>query len=157
MPEFRPSLWFDTEAEQAALFYTSIFENSRITQVSRYGASGPGPEGSVMLVYFELDGTTFSAINGGPQFPHSEAISFEIPCADQDEVDRYWSALTADGGEESMCGWLKDRYGVSWQVVPRALGELMSTPDEARRERVTTAMLQMRKLDVATLERAAAG
>ena len=149
-----PCLWFDTQAEDAANHYTRIFENSRITEVTRYGSAGPGPEGTVMTVTFELDGQPFVGLNGGPQFTFDEAISFQINCDSQDEVDRYWSALT-DGGEEGPCGWLKDRFGLSWQVVPTALPELLSNPDSS--QAVMKALFGMKKLDVAELQRAAAG
>ena len=151
-----PNLWFDTQAEQAAQFYVSVFPDSRIISTNRYPEGAPGPAGGVMTVEFELLGQRFVGINGGPQFTFSEAVSFQIPCADQAEVDRYWAALT-DGGEESMCGWLKDRYGLSWQVVPDGLAELFSDADPERSQRAVQAMLQMRKLDLDTLLRAADG
>lgn len=154
MSRIHPFLWFDTQAEEAANFYVSIFPGSRITGVTRYGAAGPGPAGSAMTVQFELDGREFIALNGGPHFTFNEAVSFSVSCATQDEVDRYWSQLTAGGGEEGRCGWLKDRYGLSWQVTPVALGRLLSDPDPGRSRRVMEAMLQMRKIDVAALERA---
>ena len=154
MARIHPFLWFDTQAEEAANFYVSIFPGSRITGVTRYGAAGPGPAGSAMTVQFELDGRGFIALNGGPHFKFNEAVSFSVTCAGQDEVDRYWSQLTAGGGEEGRCGWLKDRYGLSWQVTPVALGQLLSDPDPGRSRRVMEAMLQMRKIDVAALERA---
>ena len=154
MPAITPCLWFDTEAEEAARFYTSIFANSRITEVTRSSAAGPGPEGAVVTVAFELDGQPFVGLNGGPQFTFNEAISFQIPCASQDEVDTSWDQLT-DGGEEGQCGWVKDRYGVSWQVVPVRLHELIADPDPGRAARAVQAMLQMRKIDIATIERAA--
>jgi predicted 3-demethylubiquinone-9 3-methyltransferase (glyoxalase superfamily) len=153
--KIRPCLWYDNQAHEAATFYTSLFENSKITQVSHYTEAGPGPAGSVLAVVFELDGTEFMALNGGPMFTFSEAVSFQIDCADQDEVDRLWAALT-DGGEESQCGWLKDRFGLSWQVVPAVLGDLMSDPDPLRVERVTKAMFGMRKIDISELQQAAA-
>jgi predicted 3-demethylubiquinone-9 3-methyltransferase (glyoxalase superfamily) len=156
MTTISPCLWFDTEAEDAARFYTTVFPGSRIVDVQHYGAAGPREEGTVMIVSFELDGQRFLALNGGPEFTFSEAISFEIECDDQAEVDRYWAAL-GDGGEDGPCGWLKDRFGVSWQVVPRRLNELVADPDREKAQRVVAAMLQMRKLDVAELERAAAG
>ncbi len=156
MPNISPCLWFDIEGEEAATFYTSVFPNSRIVDVARYGSAGPRPEGTVMLVTFELDGQRFLALNGGPEFTFSEAISFEVDCKSQEEVDHYWSTLTEGGGEEGPCGWLKDRYGVSWQIVPRRLTELLSDPDEEKSQRVTNAMLAMKKIDVAELERAAA-
>jgi predicted 3-demethylubiquinone-9 3-methyltransferase (glyoxalase superfamily) len=155
MPSITPFLWFDDQAEDAARFYTSVFPNSRITQVTHYGAAGPREAGTVMTVAFELDGRPFTALNGGPEFTFSEAISFSIECDTQDEVDGYWAALTADGGEEGPCGWLKDRFGLSWQVVPKRLLELISDPDDAAAQRAVAAMLQMRKLDIAALEDAA--
>ena len=155
MPELTPFLWFDTEGEEAARFYTSVFPNSRITEITHYGPAGPRPEGTVMTVAFELDGKPFVALNGGPEFTFSEAISFEIRCRDQDEVDAYWDALT-DGGEEGPCGWLKDRFGLSWQVVPERLVELLSDPDPERSQRAMAAMLGMRKIVVDELEQAAA-
>ena len=151
-----PNLWFDTEAEQAAEFYTSVFPNSRILSRALYPEGSPGPVGTVMTVEFELDGQRFVGINGGPQFPFTEAVSFQITCEDQAEVDRYWAALT-DGGEESQCGWLKDRYGLSWQVVPAGMEEVFADPDPARAQRAMQAMLGMRKLDIAALREAADG
>jgi predicted 3-demethylubiquinone-9 3-methyltransferase (glyoxalase superfamily) len=155
MPSITPFLWFDSQAHEAAEFYTSVFPNSRITEVTHYGEAGPGEAGTVMTVGFELDGRPFSALNGGPEFTFSEAISFAIECDTQEEVDGYWAALTADGGEEGPCGWLKDRFGLSWQVVPKRLLELISDPDAAAAQRAVAAMLQMRKLDIAALEEAA--
>jgi predicted 3-demethylubiquinone-9 3-methyltransferase (glyoxalase superfamily) len=155
MPTPTPFLWFDTEAEEAAEHYTSIFPNSRIHEVARYGAAGPGEEGTVMTVAFELDGQRFTALNGGPEYRFSEAVSFQIDCETQEEVDHYWNRLS-EGGEEGPCGWLKDRFGLSWQVVPNALPKLLSDPDRAKSQRVMSAMLEMRKLDIAGLERAAA-
>ncbi|MDQ4079603.1 MAG: VOC family protein [Gemmatimonadota bacterium] len=152
-----PFLWFDNRAEDAAKFYVSIFPNSRILGVSRYGEAGPGPKGTVMTVSFELDGQRFIALNGGPQFTFTEAISFSVNCETQEEVDRYWSKLTSGGGEEGPCGWLKDRYGLSWQVNPRVLGELVSDPDPTKAKRAMEAMLKMKKIDIATLQRAAQG
>ena len=154
MPAITPFLWFDTQAEEAARFYTSVFPSSRITDVTHYGTAGPRPEGSVMTVAFELDGKPFVALNGGPEFTFSEAISFEIRCKDQKEVDAYWSAL-GEGGEEGPCGWLKDRFGLSWQVVPERLLELLGDPDHEKAQRAMAAMLQMRKIDVDALDRAA--
>ena len=155
MSKITPCLWFDTEGEDAAKLYTSIFPNSKITDVSYYGSAGPRPEGTVMTVAFELDGQKFVALNGGPNYTFNEAISFQVGCKDQDEVDDYWSKLT-DGGEEGPCGWLKDRFGVSWQVFPTALPELLSNPDPEVSQRVMAAMLQMRKIELDELERAAA-
>jgi len=152
-----PNLWFDTEAEQAAEFYLSVFKDSRIVNVARYTEAGPREAGMVMTVEFELDGQRFVGINGGPDFKFDEAVSFQINCADQDEVDYYWDALTAGGGEESQCGWLKDRFGLSWQVVPSGMDEVFSDPDPQRAERAMKAMLGMRKLDIAALRRAADG
>jgi predicted 3-demethylubiquinone-9 3-methyltransferase (glyoxalase superfamily) len=157
MPTIRPNLWFDRESEEAAAFYCGIFPSSRIVSVTRYGPDAPREEGTVMTVTFELDGTSFVAIDGGPQFPHSEAVSFEIPCRDQAEVDHYWDALTADGGREGRCGWLADRFGVAWQVVPEGWEALMNDPDPARAQRATAAMFGMRKLDIAALRAAADG
>jgi predicted 3-demethylubiquinone-9 3-methyltransferase (glyoxalase superfamily) len=150
-----PCLWFDTEGEEAATFYTSVFPNSRIVNVSRYGSAGPRPEGTVMTVDFELEGQSFVALNGGPDFTFNEAISFQVSCETQDEVDRYWETLS-EGGEQGPCGWLKDRFGVSWQIVPTALPRLLSDPDGEKSQRVMSAMLQMRKIEIDELERAAA-
>lgn len=147
-------LWFDTQAEEAAELYTSIFPNSRILDVARYGEAGPGPAGSVMTVRFELDGQEFLALNGGPAFTFNEAISFQVSCETQEQVDAYWAKLS-DGGEEGQCAWLKDRFGVSWQVVPTRLTELLSDPDPERSQRAMRAMLDMRKIDIAALEEAA--
>jgi predicted 3-demethylubiquinone-9 3-methyltransferase (glyoxalase superfamily) len=154
MPKITPWLWFDTQAEEAAEYYTSIFPNSKIVDVSRYGAAGPRPEGMVMTVSFVLDGEEFVALNGGPEFSFTEAVSFQVACGSQEEVDEYWSKL-AEGGEEGPCGWLKDRYGLSWQIVPTALGELLGDPDRARAQRAMQAMLKMSKIDIADLRRAA--
>jgi predicted 3-demethylubiquinone-9 3-methyltransferase (glyoxalase superfamily) len=151
-----PNLWFDTEAEEAANFYVSLFPNSRIVNVSHYTEAGPREAGTVMTVEFELDGQRFVGINGGPEFTFDEAVSFQIDCETQDEVDSYWERLT-DGGEESQCGWLKDRYGLSWQVTPAGIEELFADPDPARAERAMQAMLGMRKLDLAAMRAAADG
>jgi predicted 3-demethylubiquinone-9 3-methyltransferase (glyoxalase superfamily) len=153
MPKITSCLWFDTQGEDAANFYVSVFPNSRIVNVSRYGEAGPRPAGSVMVVDFELDGRPFMALNGGPEFTFDEAVSFVIDCADQDEVDYYWTKL-GEGGEEGPCGWLKDRFGLSWQVTPTALGELSSDPNPAKSQAVIKAMLGMRKLVVAELQAA---
>jgi predicted 3-demethylubiquinone-9 3-methyltransferase (glyoxalase superfamily) len=155
MSEITPCLWFDTEGEEAANFYTSVFPNSRILDVSRYGPETPRPEGTVMTVTFELDGQKFVALNGGPEFQFNEAISFQVSCEDQDEVDRYWDILT-EGGEPGPCGWLKDRYGVSWQIIPTALPRLLGDPDREKANRVMQAMLSMGKIEIEGLERAAA-
>jgi predicted 3-demethylubiquinone-9 3-methyltransferase (glyoxalase superfamily) len=149
-------LWFDKEAEEAAKFYTSIFEDSRIVTTTRYGDAGPGPKGSVMTVAFELEGQQFTALNGGPHFKFTEAISLVVNCETQKEVDDYWRKL-GEGGQESQCGWLKDKYGLSWQIVPTALPRLLQDPDPQKAKRVVEAMLQMKKIDVARLEQAAAG
>lgn len=157
-----PCLWFDDQAEAAAAFYTGIFRNSKITQVSRYGEAGQEihhrPPGSVMVVAFELDGQAFTALNGGPVFTFNEAVSFQVHCASQDEVDYYWDRLSAEGDVNAQqCRWLKDRYGVSWQIVPTVLAELMTDPDPAKSQRTMTALLRMKKLDIGELERAHAG
>ncbi len=156
MDRITPCLWFDTEAEDAAEFYTSVFPNSRIVHVTHYRSAGPRPEGMVMEVEFELDGRSFLALNGGPDFRFTEAISLQADCKDQAEVDRLWETLS-EGGEEGPCGWLKDRYGVSWQIVPSRIYELIADPDPERAQRAVAAMLQMGKLDIAELERAADG
>ena len=150
-----PFLWFDTESEDAASFYTSLFPDSRILDISYYGSAGPRPEGMVMTVSFELAGQEFTALNGGPDFRFNESVSFFVSCENQEEVDSYWSKLS-EGGEEGPCGWLKDRYGLSWQVVPRRLTELLGDPDREKAQRVMQAMLQMKKIEIDELERAAA-
>ncbi|MEV7426536.1 MULTISPECIES: VOC family protein [unclassified Streptomyces] len=158
MPKITPNLWFDTQGEEAAEFYVSVFPNSRIRNITYYGEAGPRAAGTVLTVEFVLDGQEYIAINGGPQFTFDEAVSFLIACADQEEIDYYWNTLSA-GGEEGPCGWLKDRYGLSWQVVPEGMDELMSSPDQADQEgsqRAMKAMLGMKKIDIAAL-RAAAG
>jgi predicted 3-demethylubiquinone-9 3-methyltransferase (glyoxalase superfamily) len=149
-----PWLWFDTEGQEAAEFYTSVFPNSKIGQISRYGSAGPRPEGMVMTVSFELDGQKFVALNGGPDFKFNEAVSFKVDCETQEEVDSYWNTLS-EGGEEGPCGWLKDKFGLSWQIVPTRLEELLSDPDRERAQRVMEAMLSMGKIEIAELERAA--
>ena len=156
MSKISPCLWFDTQGQEAAEFYTSVFPNSRILDVQHYGEAGPREAGTVMMVSFELDGRRFLALNGGPQFTFDEAISFEIDCESQAEVDEYWSRL-GEGGEEGPCGWVKDRFGVSWQVVPRRLTELLADPDPETAQRVMAAMLTMKKIEVAELEQAAVG
>jgi predicted 3-demethylubiquinone-9 3-methyltransferase (glyoxalase superfamily) len=155
MNEITPCLWFDTEGEDAAKLYTSVFPNSKILNISRYGEAGPRDAGTVMTVDFELGGQKFLALNGGPDFKFSEAISFQVSCETQDEVDMFWSKLS-EGGEEGPCGWLKDRFGLSWQIVPTALPRLLGDPDQEKAQRVMAAMLKMRKIDIAELERAAA-
>jgi len=151
-----PTLWFDTEAEEAAAFYISVFPNSRIVNVARYTEAGPRPAGMVMTIEFELDGQRFIGINGGPQFTFDEAVSFQINCETQDDVDYYWERLS-EGGEEGPCGWLKDRYGLSWQVTPPGMDELFADPDPKKAERAMKAMLGMSKLDLAALRSAAEG
>jgi predicted 3-demethylubiquinone-9 3-methyltransferase (glyoxalase superfamily) len=153
MPTITPCLWFDGQAEEAARFYTAIFPNSRIEDIARCGDSGPGPKGSILTVKFRLDGQEFLGLNGGPQFRFTEAVSFIVNCETQEEVDRMWARL-AEGGAEVQCGWLRDRYGLSWQIVPTILGSLMSGPDPARGERVLRALLGMKKLDIAALQAA---
>lgn len=156
MQKIAPMLWYDTEAEEAARLYVGIFPNSRITGITRYGTAGPGREGSVMTVAFQLAGQSFTGLNGGPQFRFSEAVSFVVDCADQAEVDEYWEKL-AEGGEKGPCGWLKDRFGLSWQIVPSVLVELISDPDPERAQRTMAAMMKMSKLDIAELKRAHSG
>ncbi|MGK5637703.1 VOC family protein [Streptomyces sp. URMC 126] len=156
MQKITPFLWFDDQAEEAAGHYTSVFEDSRIVHVQRYGEAGPGEPGSVMTVTFELAGQQFIALNGGPRFTFNEAVSLYVDCASQEEVDDLWARL-GEGGEEGPCGWLKDRYGLSWQIIPRRLTDLLSDPDTERANRVMRAMLEMTKIDVGALEEAAAG
>ena len=148
-----PFLWFDNQAEEAVKFYTSIFKNSKVLSPSRYGEAGPGPKGSVMVAPFELAGQEFLALNGGPQFKFTEAISFVVNCETQEEVDEFWERLS-EGGQKIQCGWLKDKYGVSWQIVPTVLAELMQSGDAARSQRVMQALLQMTKIDIEGLKKA---
>lgn len=148
MNKITPFLWFDNQAEEAMNFYVSVFKNSRVHSVT------PGPNGIAQSVTFELEGQQFMALNAGPQFKFNEAISFFVDCKTQEEVDELWAKLTADGGEESMCGWLKDKYGLSWQIIPSALGEMMSDPDPAKSQRAVQAMLQMRKIDIESIRKA---
>lgn len=155
MQKIFPCLWFDTEGEEAATFYTSVFKNARILSLTRYGEAGPRAAGSVMTVNFELDGQEFVALNGGPDFTFNEAISFQVSCDSQEEVDEYRDRL-GEGGEEGPCGWLKDKYGVSWQVVPTALDGLLSDPDPEKAQRAMKARMQMKKIDIAGLQKAAA-
>ena len=157
MPKIVNCLWFDGQAEEAAQLYTSIFPDSKVDNVTRYLADMPMPEGSVMTVDFTLDGQQFLGLNGGPAFLFNESVSFQIYCADQAEVDHYWDALTADGGEESQCGWLKDKFGVSWQVTPTRLTELLSQSDAETASRVVQCFMTMKRLDIAEIEKAAAG
>lgn len=153
MQKITPFLWFNDQAEEAVNFYTSIFKNSKILNVARYGEAGPGPKGSVMTVVFQLNDQEFIALNGGPLFKFTEAISFVVNCETQEEVDDLWEKLSV-GGEKSECGWLKDKYGLSWQIVPTVLGELLSDPDPEKSQRVMKAMLQMKKIDIKTLKQA---
>jgi predicted 3-demethylubiquinone-9 3-methyltransferase (glyoxalase superfamily) len=156
MQKITPFLWFDNQAEEAMRFYVSIFKNSKPGRILRYGDAGPGPKGSVMIAAFELDGQHFTALNGGPHFKFTEAVSFVVNCETQAEVDDYWDKLS-EGGATQQCGWLKDKFGLSWQIVPTALIELINDPDPEKSKRVTEAMLRMIKIDIATLRRAHAG
>jgi predicted 3-demethylubiquinone-9 3-methyltransferase (glyoxalase superfamily) len=162
MTDITPCLWFDSEAEDAARFYTGIFPNSKITSISHYGEAGREvhgqPAGKVLTVAFELDGRPFTALNGGPQFKFNEAVSFQVPCTNQEEIDYYWDKLTAGGDAQAQqCGWLKDRYGLSWQVFPAAVMEMLQDQDRKKADRVMQAIMEMRKMDLAALERAYAG
>ena len=157
MQKITTFLTYDGRAEEAVELYTSLFPRSKVVQVTRYGDTGPGPKGSVMMVVFELEGQTFYALNGGPSFTFSQGISLFVSCDTQEEVDRYWSKLTEGGGKEIQCGWLVDRFGVSWQIVPKVLPELLGGPDKAKAQRVMKAMMGMVKLDIAALKRAAEG
>jgi predicted 3-demethylubiquinone-9 3-methyltransferase (glyoxalase superfamily) len=154
MPKITPFLWFNDQAEEAMNFYVSIFKNSKAGSVTRYGDAGPGPKGSAMTANFQLDGVDFTALNGGPQFPFTEAVSFVVHCETQQEIDYYWDKLTA-GGRPSQCGWLKDKFGLSWQVVPDVLPRLLKDPDPKKAQRVVQALMQMTKLDIARLQQAA--
>jgi predicted 3-demethylubiquinone-9 3-methyltransferase (glyoxalase superfamily) len=156
MPRITPNLWFDTQSQEAAEFYVSVFPNSEITEITHYGEAGPRPAGMVLTVEFVLDGQEFVAINGGPQFTFDEAVSFLVTCADQKEIDHYWDKLS-DGGEEGPCGWLKDRFGLSWQVAPAGMAGMINDPDRARADRAMRAMLGMKKIDLAALTAAADG
>lgn len=156
MQKITPCLWFDSQAEEAAKFYVSIFKNSKIDRITRYGEVGPGPKGSVMTVEFQLEGQDFIGLNGGPHFKFTEAISLSVDCKAQEEVDQLWEKLS-EGGEKVQCGWLKDKYGLSWQIVPRVLSEMLADPDPAKSKRVMEAMLKMKKLDIKGLERAYRG
>ncbi|MDQ3985234.1 MAG: VOC family protein [Actinomycetota bacterium] len=156
MQKITPNLWFDTEAEEAANFYTSIFDNSKIVEVSHYGEAGPRPAGTVLTVTFELEGQQFTALNGGPEFKFNEAISLLVNCESQEEVDELWEKLS-EGGEKGPCGWLKDSYGVSWQIIPTVLGQMLQDEDAERANRVMRAMLQMGKIEIEDLEKAYAG
>jgi predicted 3-demethylubiquinone-9 3-methyltransferase (glyoxalase superfamily) len=153
MQKITPFLWFDNQAEEAVNFYTSIFKNSKVGNVTRYGEAGPGPAGSVLTASFELEGLEFTALNGGPHFKFTEAVSLHVSCESQEEVDYYWEKLS-DGGQIQQCGWLKDRFGMSWQIVPTALHRLLNDPDPQKANRVMHAMLQMKKLDIAGLQKA---
>jgi predicted 3-demethylubiquinone-9 3-methyltransferase (glyoxalase superfamily) len=154
MQKITPFLWFDRQAEEAAKFYVSLFKNSKILNIAHYGEGAPVPKGTVMTVDFVLDGERFTALNGGPMFKFTEAISFLVNCETQAEVDGLWNKLTSDGGKESQCGWLKDKYGLSWQIIPTALGQMLSDPDPEKAQRVMSAMLKMRKIVVDDLRRA---
>ena len=154
MQKITPFLWFNDQAEEAMNFYTSVFKNSKVMDVNRVGDAGPGKSGGVMMASFELDGQPFMAINGGPMFTFSEATSFFIDCTDQKEVDYFWEKLSAEGGAPGQCGWLKDKFGISWQVVPKVLGKLLSDPDPEKANRVMQAMLKMTKIDVTALQAA---
>ena len=156
MQRITPCLWFDDKAEEAAQFYTSILPNSKVLAVTHYGASGPRPKGTVMTVLFQLNGQEFMALNAGPEFTFSPAISFMVKCESQEELDRYWEKLSADKSQE-QCGWLKDKFGMSWQIVPAIVDQLITDPDPAKVDRFMTAMMKMKKLDIAELQRAHAG
>ena len=156
MQKITPCLWFDTEGEDAATFYTSVFPNSRIREITRYGSAGPRAEGTVMTISFELDGQEYVALNGGPDFTFNEAISFQVSCEGQEEVDRLWSTLS-EGGQEGPCGWLKDRFGLSWQINPTILSELLADPDPGKAKRAMQAMLKMKKISIEGLLRASEG
>jgi predicted 3-demethylubiquinone-9 3-methyltransferase (glyoxalase superfamily) len=157
MQSITPFLWFNGTAEEAMNLYVSIFKNSKVLDVSRYGEGGPGPSGTVMTARFQLDGQEFMALNGGPEFPFTEAVSFFVNCQTQQEVDELWTKLCADGGQPSQCGWLKDKFGLSWQIIPSALGQMLGDPDPEKAGRVMQAMLRMQKIDIRTLEQAYAG
>ncbi|MGH7616907.1 MAG: VOC family protein [Gemmatimonadaceae bacterium] len=154
MQAITPFLWFNDQAEDAMNYYVAIFPNSRVKNVTRYGENMPRPAGTVMTANFELNGVEFVALNGGPQFNFTEAVSFVVSCDTQAEVDRYWNSLTANGGQPSQCGWLKDKYGLSWQIVPKVLSELLTDKDQAKAKRVTAALMKMSKLDIAALQNA---
>jgi predicted 3-demethylubiquinone-9 3-methyltransferase (glyoxalase superfamily) len=157
MKKITPFLWFDNQAEEAVELYTSIFANSKIVDIARYGESGPGPAGSVMTIGFQIEGQNFVALNGGPVYHFTPAISFVVDCRTQEEVDRLWESLTADGGKQEQCGWLTDKYGISWQIIPSRLMKLLTDHDPVKANRVMQAMLTMTKIDIATLEAAYAG
>ena len=157
MQKITPFLWYDDKAEEAANFYVSIFKNSKVLSLTRYGEAGPGPKGSVLTAAFELEGQKFVALNGGPHFKFTEAVSFVVNCATQEEVDYFWEKLLDGGGKESQCGWLKDKYGLSWQIVPTVLPELLQDKDPEKANRVMQAMMKMIKIDIETLKRAAGG
>ena len=154
MSKITPFLWFDTQAEEAVKFYASVFKNSRIGSIARYGDAGPGPKGSVMTASFQIEGQEFVALNGGPHFKFTEAISFVVNCESQKEVDYYWEKFTANGGQESQCGWLKDKFGLSWQIVPTILSTLLQDKDAKKAQRVMQAMLKMKKIIIADLQEA---
>jgi len=154
MQKITPFLWFDSQAEEAAKYYVSVFREGRILQVARFGDAGPGPKGAVMTVSFELYGQQFTALNGGPQFPFTEAISLVVSCPSQEEIDRLWDTLARDGGRPGACGWIKDKYGLSWQITPPVLIEMITNPDGVKSQRAMRAMMKMGKLDIATLKSA---
>lgn len=156
MSKITPFLWFDTQAEEAARFYVSLFEDSKIVAIARYGEAGPGPKGSVMTVSFQLAGQRFIALNAGPRYKFTEAISFAVSCDTQKEIDGFWKKL-AEGGEQEQCGWLKDRYGLSWQIIPTVMGEMLGDPDPEKARRVMQAMLEMQKIDIKKLQKAYEG
>ncbi len=155
MQRITPCLWFDNQGEDAAKYYVSLFDDAKILDVTRYGEGAPVPAGTALTVSFQLEGLEFTALNGGPHFTFNEAVSFQISCESQDEVDRLWNTLTADGGEEGQCGWLKDKFGLSWQIIPTELPKLLSDPDPDRAQRAMQAMLQMQKLDIDAMRKAA--
>lgn len=157
MPSISPFLWFNGQAEEAAKFYVSIFPNSKLGKITRYGKNMPMPKGTVLTVSFTINGQDFTALNGGPEFQFTEAVSFAVGCQTQSELDHYWERLTADGGQPSQCGWLKDKYGLSWQIVPESIGRLIDASDSVRSQRVFGALMTMNKIDVAALEAAYAG
>ena len=157
MQKITPFLWFDNQAEEAVNFYTSVFKNSKMGNIARYGDAGPGPKGSVMTASFQLEGQEFIALNGGPHFKFTEAVSFVVNCETQEEIDSYWNKLTSGGGQESQCGWLKDKFGLSWQIVPTIIGKLLSDKDAKRSQRVMQALMPMKKLIIADLQKAAEG
>jgi len=154
MQKITPFLWFDNNAEEAMNFYITVFKDSKVLKITRNGKGGPGPDGSVLTASFELNGQNFAVLNGGPMFKFTEAVSFVVNCETQDEIDYYWNKLTSDGGQESMCGWLKDKFGLSWQIVPTIMGDLLSNKDSAKAQRTMQVLMQMKKLDIKALQEA---